>query len=183
MLDEYVTEVQSNENPVTSNYFETSNESYVLVVASSSVDDTANAGESLSADGNVLDCSGNSELPGDIIDELCQMHDSTENYYEEYFRLRIVEMIERDFKSKHHKNSGVEHLLGVFGDILYDVKFVSWLCRKIKYRPYKLKSLIENYRKDKQFQPRLCTTSGLTHRTVSLLLIVGQVEMKFGFRN
>ena len=46
------------------------------------------------------------EFPGDIIDELCQMHESRENYYDEYFRLRTVEMIERDFKRKLHKDSG-----------------------------------------------------------------------------
>ena len=179
MQDEYATEVQSIENPVTSNYFETSNESYMFLspgVLQSTI--MLNAGESLIWVLMIMFM---------IVLEIlsCQVTLLTS-----YVRCtsRQKSIMKSTFVCVHHKNSDVEYLLDVFGDMLYD----GCVCRKIKYRLYNLKSLSKTTGKINNSSlkihsiprfPKLCTISELTHRTVSLLLIVGQVEMKFGYRN
>ena len=93
-------------------------------------------------------------LPNDLIDELHQRRESRRHFYEEQFQTSVFKMIENDFKNKFHKHNVVRYPIDIFGEILYDMKFVSWFCDKINYRTYRLKVLIENYQREKRFQPR-----------------------------
>ena len=69
------------------------------------------------------------------LNELIQYTDKREKLQEERFSVSVLQKIEDDYHSKSKdKSATVEFLLEVFGDMVFENHFLSWLSKRINAR-------------------------------------------------
>ena len=66
----------------------------------------------------------------------------SEHHYEKKITKNLILKLKRDLKSK--KAEAVEFIKDSFGDMLDDKDFLSWLSKKLEYKPNRLKSLLQD---------------------------------------
>ena len=66
----------------------------------------------------------------------------SEHHYEKKITENLILKLKRDLKSK--KAEAVEFIKDSFGDMLDDKDFLSWLSKKLEYKPNRLKSLLQD---------------------------------------
>ena len=66
----------------------------------------------------------------------------SEHHYEKKITENLILKLKRDLRSK--KAEAVEFIKDSFGDMLDDKDFLSWLSKKLEYKPNRLKSLLQD---------------------------------------
>ena len=80
-----------------------------------------------------------------LIDERIQSTDKTEKLPQERFLKSVLQKIEGDYHSKSKdKSARVEFLLELFGDMVFENIFLSWLSKRINTRKNCLESLLRS---------------------------------------